>query len=141
MFVHHEQKSEKDELRARFTCWLETVIRHARIDYLRKQEKGYEMVSIEEIPEHSIALSEEEAFRLGGSANKTAFDFEEERLAKAFRELPLMRQRVLEMLFIKGEKPDEIAAELHCSVQHVYNQRSLAIRQLRKVIEGGGNDR
>lgn len=70
------------------------------------------------------------------------FDFMESRLADAFRELPLMRRRILEMLFVEERSPVEIAAKLHCTVQHVYNQRSLAIKRLRQQMmkECGQND-
>lgn len=70
------------------------------------------------------------------------FEFMESRLADAFRELPLMRRRILEMLFVEELSPVEIAAKLHCTVQHVYNQRSLAIKRLRQQMmkERGQND-
>ena len=52
-----------------------------------------------------------------------AFAFEEERLADAFANLPIKRQRILTMLFVEERKPEEIAKELNCSPQHVYDQR------------------
>lgn len=71
---------------------------------------------------------------LSAGVTPDSFDFEEQRLAEAFRELPLMRRRILEMLFVEELTPSEIAAKLHCSVQHVYNQRSLAIKRLRERL-------
>lgn len=71
---------------------------------------------------------------LSAGVTPDSFDFEEQRLADAFRELPLMRRRILEMLFVEDLTPSEIAAKLHCSVQHVYNQRSLAIKRLRERL-------
>lgn len=136
--MSHQQKMEKDELRARFTKWLETVIRRAQIDYLRKYGRDYEIISIEEIPEDAFAVSAEDN-RWMISHDKSAFDFEEERLAKAFYELPLMRQRILTMLFVEEKKPEEIAKILHCSIQHVYNQRSLALKKLRILLGKDGD--
>ena len=79
---------------------------------------------------------------LSAGVSPDSFDFEEQRLAEAFRELPLMRRRILEMLFVEDLTPSEIAAKLHCSVQHVYNQRSLAIKRLReRLIKERKNDR
>lgn len=79
---------------------------------------------------------------LSAGVTPDSFDFEEQRLAEAFRELPLMRRRILEMLFVEELTPSEIAAKLHCSVQHVYNQRSLAIKRLReRLIKERKNDR
>lgn len=136
--MSHQQKMEKDELRARFTKWLETVIRRAQIDYLRKYGRDYAIISIEEIPENAFAVSEEDN-RWMIPHNKSAFDFEGERLAKAFYELPLMRQRILTMLFVEEKKPEEIAKILHCSIQHVYNQRSLALKKLRILLGKDGD--
>lgn len=79
---------------------------------------------------------------LSAGVTPDSFDFEEQRLAEAFRELLLMRRRILEMLFVEDLTPSEIAAKLHCSVQHVYNQRSLAIKRLReRLIKERKNDR
>lgn len=71
-----------------------------------------------------------------------SFEFEEERLAAAFRNLPIKRQQILEMLFIEQMKPEEIARVLNCSVQHIYNRRSSALKALRFALkeEGKEND-
>ena len=69
-----------------------------------------------------------------------AFTFEEERLAKAFSQLPLMRQRILTLLFVNELTPAEIAKQMNCSVQHVYNQRSLALKRLRQLLREEGAD-
>ena len=42
------------------------------------------------------------------------------------------------MLFVEEKMPYEIARELNCSVQHVYNQKSLALKKLRLALEKGG---
>lgn len=132
--------TEKDLLKARFTRWLNTTIYHARIDYIRKNSQDYEMVSIEELSEEILVTNDEERNWINNIENKNAFDFEEKKLAKAFYELPLMRQRILTMLFVEDKKSEEIAAELQCSVQHVYNQRSLALKKLRAMLNEGGDD-
>ena len=135
--MYHQTRSEKDELRARFTKWLETTVYRARIDYIRKSEKGCETISLEELSENLLEVGREnDPFDKVG-ADKNAFDFEEERLAEAFRELPLVRQHILTMLFFEELKSDEIAQILHCTTQHVYNQRSLALKKLRAVLRKG----
>ena len=67
-------------------------------------------------------------------SQKMTFDFEEERLAKAFYELPLMKRKILEMLFVEEIKPEEIAKKLNCSSQYVYNQKFRAIKTLREQL-------
>lgn len=133
--------TEKDLLKARFTRWLNTTIYHARIDYIRKSSQRHEIVSIEELSEEILTTADEERRWINNIENKNAFDFEEEKLAKAFNELPLMRQRILTMLFVEDKKPERIAYELQCSVQHVYNQRSLALKKLRTRLSEGGDEK
>lgn len=122
-------KTDRDELRGRFTRFMEVCIRNARCNYLKVQLRRVPTVSIEEVPE--LLLAEE---CKPSQVNNDDFDFEEEKLSEAFRTLPLMRQRILELLFVEQLSPQEIATCLNCSVQYVYNQRSLAIKALRSLI-------
>ena len=41
---HRQDYPERDELRAKFTRWLEKVIKRAKIDYLRKYENRPEII-------------------------------------------------------------------------------------------------
>ena len=122
--MNHQQKSERDELRARFTVWLETTVYRARLKYLEREKPKVDTVSIEELPE---------------SASGSAFDFEEERLAEAFAKLPIKRQEILTMLFVEERKPEEIARLLNCSPQHVYDQRYQALKKLRIALTKDGD--
>jgi RNA polymerase sigma factor (sigma-70 family) len=137
MAWRHEMKydfsSGRDELRGRFTRFMEVSVRNARKDYLRKLSRYPETSSLESVPEEILTVRD--SIEIG---RKDAFDFEEERLAKAFSQLPLMRQRILVLLFVEELSPTEIARKLNCSVQHVYNQRSLALKKLRQLLEKEG---
>ena len=73
--------------------------------------------------------------------DRNTFDFEEERLADAFRKLPIKRQRILSMLFVEEKKPEEIAKCLNCSVQYVYDQRYQALKKLRLSLDEWGDDK
>ena len=117
----------RDELRGRFTRWIVITAENAQKNYLRAEKKQLQTVPLEDVAIVDTAL-------LSAGVSPDSFDFEEQRLAEAFRELPLMRRRILEMLFVEDLTPSEIAAKLHCSVQHVYNQRSLAIKRLRERL-------
>lgn len=129
---------EKDELRARFTSWLGTMAFRARTKYLRKMEKQTKLVPMEELPEDMLEW-QETGFLEVFTDNKD-FDFEEEKLAMAYAELPLMKKEILRLLFVEEKKPIEIAHLLNCSVQHVYNQRFLAVKKIRETLmrEGDG---
>lgn len=135
----NEEQCEKDELRARFTVWLDTTVYRAKLKYLRKTEQNREIVSIDDLPEHMLEWQETGFENSMSSGND--FDFEEEKLATAFAELPLMRKEILRLLFVEELEPGEIAEHLNCSVQHVYNQRSLAIKKLRGILAEGGNNK
>lgn len=129
------QSYERDELRGRFTRFMEVMVKRARLNYLEKMRRQPITVPLDDVPE--TLLADDTAFPTDVSGD---FDFEEERLANAFSQLPLMRQRILIMLFAEELTPKEIARRMNCSVNHVYNQRSLAIKRLRQLLEEGGEE-
>lgn len=135
--MNHQQENA-DVLRARFTKWLDIVIYRAKLKYLRKNEAKLETVSFEELPEHSQPVYEGDLQQV---ASKTDFDFEEERLANAFAKLPIKRRQILTKLFVEEKKPEEIARELNCSAQHVYDQRYQALKKLRIELEKDGDEK
>ena len=53
-----------------------------------------------------------------------------------FAALPLLRQKVLEMLFVQELTPLEISKRMHCSVKYVYDQKYLALQKLRRLLGG-----
>ena len=71
---------------------------------------------------------------------QTPYDFEEERLTKAFMELPLKRRQVMELLFLADLREAETAKRLNCSLQYVRNQRCIALKKLRSRLMEGGDD-
>jgi len=132
---HRQVDSEYGALRARFTVWLEKLIIHAQIDYLRENKQTVITISIEELLDTEIPVYSE-----NHSFHKNDFDFEEERLAKAFYELSLMKQKILKMLFVDEEKPEFIAKKLNCSSRYVYRQRQRALDALKRKLSKGGDE-
>ena len=137
--MEYRQNADRDELRARFTAWLDTLIRRAKLNYLRKTKLRMEIVSFEELFEDNISVSEDEGIRqlIGGSND---FDLEEERLAKAYAELPLMRQQILKFLYVDELSVGEIAKRLNCSAQYVSDQKQKSLKYFRKKMAEGGDD-
>lgn len=129
---------ERDELRARFTSWLDVVVYRAKLKYLKKKDGEIETVSLDSLAEYQLPMTNSP---LEINESKDAFDFEEERLAAAFAQLPLKRQQILTMLFVQDRKPEEIARLLNCSQQHVYDQRYQALKKLRLALTEEGDDR
>lgn len=137
---HRQEYPERDELRAKFTRWLETVIKRAKIDYLRKYENRPKTISYEDIPEKELIDLAKRELWPSSTRMQTPYDFEEERLTKAFMELPLKRRQVMELLFLADLSETETAKRLNCSLQYVRNQRCIALKKLRSRLMEGGDD-
>lgn len=130
---YHKKYSEPDELRARFTSWLDTTLFRARAIYYRTQRRKIETIPYEQMPLDS--QMDPRDYFASVEKDPDAFNFEEERLAKAFYELPLMRREVLRLLFVCELTPEEISRRLHCSVNFVHLQKSRALKKLRDAME------
>ena len=53
---------------------------------------------------------------------------------------PPKRQEMLKLLFVDELSPTEVAERLNCTVQHVYNRRSQALKALKAALGEGGGD-
>ena len=138
---HDPVESETDDvLRGRFTKWLDVVLYHAKLKYLRKLSQEIETVSLDELIDNGFQPEAPDSFVSVERCMRSSFEFEEERLAAAFRNLPVKRQQILEMLFVEQMKPEEVARKLNCSVQHIYNRRSSALKALRLAMEEKDDD-
>lgn len=130
--------TDRDELRARLTVYISQVIIHAKLDYIRKVKQRAQEIYLEDL-EMEPSVDFEEQY-VQAYSNTQSFEFEEEKLANAFLSLPLMRKRVLEMLFIEELSAIEIAQKMNCSVKYVYDQKYLALQKLRKSLGGETDD-
>lgn len=117
------------KLRAEFTSWLTTLMRRARADYFRSKAREVKTVSLDEVNETDLAVRDKYTLL------ESAFQFEEERLARAFFSLPLQRQQILTMLYVDELSPEEISRILHCSVDNIYKTRRRTLNSLRKMLE------
>ena len=127
-----EYQDLDERLKARFTLWLDRLMYRARINYLEKYYSTPESIGLEQVPEELLA--KEDAYDLAVRTDD-GFVFEEERLAQAYRRLPLMKKQILSMLFVDQLSPAEIAERLHCSIRTVYNQKYRAIKALKEWLE------
>ena len=135
--MDYRQNADRDELRARFTAWLDTLIRRAKLDYLRKYHIPIEIISLEELREENMPISEDVWMRKM-LFEEDDFCFEEERLAKAYAELPLLRKQILKLMYVDELEVKEIARLLNCSAQYVSNQKQKGLKHLRKCMTEGG---
>lgn len=127
--------SERDKLRGQFTVWLEKLIVRAKLDYIRRNRQYLEIVSIDELTDEALAVCDEPVMK-----KQRNFEFDDARMEKAFFELTPLRRKILTMLFVEEMTPEEIAAELGCSVDAVYNNRSRALKKLKEAIRKDGDD-
>ncbi|RKJ41523.1 sigma-70 family RNA polymerase sigma factor [Acutalibacter sp. 1XD8-33] len=104
------KEQERDELRARFTKWMEVLAYRIRRNYLRDGNRNPLSIPLDRVSE--------------------------EQFAQAFAKLPAMKKQMLTMLFVLEMEPEKIASKLGCTVQNVYNQRSLVLKQLRQGVTG-----
>lgn len=125
-----EKNQERDELRARFTKWMEVTVYRARLNYIKAQSRRMDTISLEEAPMEQLCFQDMPVAE--------HFCFEEENLSKAFAQLPAAKKKIMAMLFFLDMLPEEVAKELGCMVQYVYKQKSLAIKRLREALESGG---
>lgn len=120
----------EDNLSYRFTSYITKVIQFARKDYLKKltwkkHEIPLEMTFLSELGFTDPPLSE----------NKESFSFENQLLETAFQKLSELRRQILELIFVNGMKPSEIAAMLNCPVDFVYREKNRALDKLRQLLE------
>lgn len=130
-----QHQREDDFLRARFTMWLNTTLIHAKQRFLEKNTQKLILIPLDEVLTESLEDPNDCFLRVESSQD--AFDFEEEKLAQAFSALPLMRREVLRLLFVEEKTPDEIAKQLHCSLNYVHKQKSRALQKLRAALTEG----
>ena len=138
--MNHQEKSERDELRARFTGWLEVTLYRAKLNYVKRREREKDIVYVDVFPEELWVSENPERNWKQGVTEPGAFQFEEERLEKAFHTLSEQKKEILTMLFVEERTPKEIASQMDCSLQHVYKQRSQALKQLKQMLEKGGEE-
>lgn len=138
--MNHQEESGKDELRARFTGWMEVTLYRAKLNYLKKQERERNAIYLEVLPEELLVEENLEWEWVHRLTEQNGFDFGEEKLERAFHSLTRQRQRILTMLFVEEKTPEEIARQLGCSKQNVYKQRSQALRTLKNLLEKGGGE-
>lgn len=130
-----QSDSGNDLLRARFTLWLNTALIRARGRYLETHTEKFDIVPLDEFLMNTTPDTTDHFVRIERS--KTDFDFEEEKLAKAFSELSLMRREVLRLLFVEEKTPCEISMQLCISTNCVYQFKYQALAKLKHELTKG----
>lgn len=123
--------SQTDELRIRFTAWITVVVQRAKIDYIRQQSKHPKTIPLDSIAEDEVCSD-----NIFNNAIESAeiFEFDDEYVAKAFSALSLTRKKILTLMFVQGKTAEQVAELLGCSTKHIFNEKSLALKQIRECL-------
>ncbi len=126
--VKDKYPQDADRLRAEFTRWLTVLLDRTRANYLRNRSKS------------KVELMEKEETIFVDAEDYTSwqdFVFENERLELAFLSLSNKQRELLVLFFVESMNPIDIAQHFKCTIQHVYNQKSIALKLLRVKMEEG----
>ena len=129
---YNNEHTGHDRLRGQFTTWLEKLIVRAKLDYIRSNRRYLDVISIEDLSDEAMAVCDDPI-----RVETHRFEFEDERMENAFCQLTPLRRQILTMLFVEEMTSEEVAAELGCSVDAVYNNCSRALKKLREAIMKG----
>lgn len=123
--------SQTDELRIRFTAWITVVVQRAKIDYIRQQSRHPKSIPLDSIAEDEVC-----SVNIFNDAIESAesFEFDDERVAIAFSALSLTRKKILTLMFVQGKTAEQVAEILECSTKHIFNEKSLALKQIRECL-------
>ena len=78
----------------------------AKLNYLKKQERERNTLYVGMLPEELLVEENLEQKWIHRLTEQNGFDFEQEKLERAFRSLT---QQILTMLFVEEKTPEEIA--------------------------------
>lgn len=109
---------DNDDLRYRFTAWMKIVVIRKKLEYIRKLKKHKNEVSFEDGILHDKIISEPFVI---AETNLQEFDFCNEGLASAYKNLPARYRQILGLIYVGNAEPEEIAKKFGVTVQYVYN--------------------
>ena len=122
-------KNEDEELRGRFTIWLEKTLLRKRYKFLAKMRSPYVVVSLDVLPETSLPFFPEPEFC------ETDFCFEDEDLCFAYLQLYPQYRKLLILLYVYQLKPSEISKLGYCKgSRKLYSIKYRILQELRAAL-------
>ena len=73
---HRQEATESDELRARFTAWMNILLYRARLKFIRKEKRRIPTISLDELEEEGVIVADSDVFRNQFKREEKSFDFE-----------------------------------------------------------------
>ena len=87
-----------EEIKIRFTAWLRTLVKRARIDYLRENRSRVLEMPLSELSNNRNLSYEIRMIPLKQNVDKGEYEFEREDISRAFAFLTNTRRRVYALL-------------------------------------------
>lgn len=124
-----------EEIKIRFTAWLRTLVKRARIDYLRENRSRVLEIPLSELSNNRNLSYEIRMIPIKQNVDKGEYEFEREDISRAFAFLTNTRRRVLLLLYVEGMSQKEVAKTLGISVQRVSKIKQDALFALKEMLE------
>ena len=124
-----------EEIKIRFTAWLRTLVKRARIDYLRENRSRVLEIPLSELSNNRNLSYEIRMIPIKQNIDKSEYEFEREDISRAFAFLSNTRRRVFLLLYIEGMSQKEVAKTLGISVQRVSKLKQDALFALKEMLE------
>ena len=125
-----------NDIEIKFTAWLKVLVKRARVDYFRRKQNLEREVFFDDLGEQDIRyiisnnpIEFEESFEM----------FENKDLSEIYEQLTDTQRSVLYRIFVCEQTTAEIALSMGWSIQHIYNQKYLAIKKFREFFKENWN--
>lgn len=125
----------ENEVKIRFTAWLRTLVKRARIDYLRKGTYRKVEIPLSDLSNDKNLSYEMRLIPVKKDLEKGEYEFEREDISRAFALLTVTHRKVLILLYVEGMSQKEVAEKLGVSVQRVSKVRQDALYKLKDLLE------
>ena len=122
----------------RFTAWLTTLVRRAKVDYLRREYRQRCEIPFSRLRDGEL---EDAVGRCPVFVVLEDNEIGDEDVAVAFVHLSELQRQILTMCYFEDMDAGEAAEVLGYCRQYIYNQRSAAIRQMREALKEHGRFR
>ena len=122
-------RNEDEELRGRFTIWLEKTLLRKRNKYLARMRAPYLVVSLDVLSETALPFFPEPEIR------ETDFCFEDADLCFAYHQLYPQYRKLLILLYVYQLKPSEISKMGYCKgTRQLYSIKYRILQELRAAL-------
>lgn len=127
-----------NEIEIKFTAWIRVLIKRVRIDYFRRKQILAREVFFDDLGEQDIRyIISNIEFEFEPSLEM----FEDKILSDVYDQLTNTQRAIIYRLYVRDQTIAEIAECTGWSIQHIYNQKYLAVKRIREFFKGENHGR